>query len=183
MRLDWPSREDREAWEIQRFIEHYRRLPEHRTFKIVDRQERPDWILQDIETGELVGVELTSTYLDDRSVPDLHQRSGQLPIPYHPEEIAGYGYRIAEAVQEKVRLARSGYEGKYPLLLSIYANEYVTLHMDAAAWESIMRGHESTFDNIAPFAEVVIWEGDPINGRVLRKRLGAPTNFVTGGGT
>ena len=157
VRLDWPSREDRERWEICSFIEHYRVLPERRSFEIERRQERPDWILRDTATGELVGVELTSTYIDDRSVPDVHRRPGTLWLPYHSEEVVAYGTRIADTVRAKVRLARSGYEAGLPLLLSIYTNEYLTIHMDEATWASLVREHESTFDDIAPFAEVVIW--------------------------
>lgn len=170
MRLDWPSNQEREIWEIRSFIEHYRRLPGGRAFEIIRKHERPDWILRDIATGGLVGVELTSVYLDDRSVPDLHGRTGKFSISDDPDTAAAYGCRIAEKVQEKARLAGGGYATEYPLLLSLYANDYVTLYMDDAAWESLVRQHESTFDNIAPFIEVVIWP--LLNGGVLRITAG-----------
>lgn len=170
VRLDWPSREDRETWEVRSFIEHYRLLPERCSFEIERRQQRPDWILRDTATGELVGVELTSIYIDDRSVPDVHRRPGYLSLPYHSEEVVAYGHRIADTVRGKVRLARGVYETGLPLLLSIYANEYLTIHMDEATWASLVREHESTFDDIAPFLEVVIW---PLrNVGILRIRPG-----------
>lgn len=124
--VDWPSKEEAERWEIQGFIDHYRRLPGQRTFDVVRRQEQPDWIVRDISNGELVGVELTTVYLDDRSVPDWHKRDGGLGVPYRREEISVYEWRVATAVQKKVRLARNGYDSALPLMLSVYANEYVT---------------------------------------------------------
>jgi len=115
--VDWPSKEEAEKWEIQGFIDHYRRLPGQRTFNVARRQERPDWIVRDVLTGELVGVELISVYLDDRSVPDRHRRAGEAGIPYQRGEIAAYGRRVAAAVQKKVRLARTGYDTAVPLVL------------------------------------------------------------------
>lgn len=178
MRLDWPSKEAREEWEIRSFVEHYRRLPERRAFEVVRKQERPDWILRDIATGERVGVELTSTYLHDRSVPDVHRGPEKVWIPDQPQDVAAYGCRIAEAVQKKIQLAQGGYKSGVPLLLSVYTNEYVTLYMDEEAWASLVREHESTFDNIVPFLEIVIWP--LINGGVLRIRPGISWNVNTG---
>lgn len=55
-RLDWPSKEARERWEIDAFMDHYRRLSGTRVLEIVRKGERPDWVLRDCSTGELVGV-------------------------------------------------------------------------------------------------------------------------------
>ena len=108
--VEWPSREEAERWEIQGFIDHYRRLPGQRMFDVVRRQERPNWIVRNSATGELIGVELTSVYLDDRSVPDRHHRGSERRIPYRRDQIAAYGRRVAAAVQKKVWLARGGYD-------------------------------------------------------------------------
>ena len=166
--VDWPSKEEAEKWEIQGFIDHYRRLPGQRMFDVVRRLERPDWIVRDVFSGELIGVELTSVYLDDRSVPDRHRRGGERGIPYRTEEIAAYGRRVAAAVQRKVRLARSGYDSALPLVLSIYANEYVTIHMKEKEWQAVVRAHEETFDSMRPFTEAIVWP--LVNGGVLRIR-------------
>lgn len=166
--MDWPSKEEAEKWEIQGFIDHYWRLPGQRTFDMVRRQERPDWIVRDALTGDLIGVELTSVYLDDRSVPDQHRRGGERGMPYRKGEIAAYGRRLAAAVQKKVRLARTGYDTALPLVLSVYANEYVTVHMSEKEWQGIVLAHEETFDNMRPFGEVIAWL--LVNRGVLRIR-------------
>jgi hypothetical protein len=166
--IDWPSKDHAERWEISRFLDHYRRLPGARSFEIVEKSERPDWILRDVASSELLGVELTAAYLDNRSVPDFHQRTGTLEIPYRPETIADYGERVAAVVEKKIRLARSGYRVGLPLILSIYANEYVTLHMAEHHWNDVVRRHEELFDAMNPFIEVVVWP--LVNDGILRVR-------------
>src|SRR5690606_941387 len=74
--MKWPNRDEREKFEIDGPIEAYERLPESRRLAIVSKGEKPDWIVADIVTGEEIGVELTSVYLDDRSVPDKHMNWG-----------------------------------------------------------------------------------------------------------
>ena len=167
-RTGWPSKAEAERWEVEAFMTHYRRLTGERTLEVVRRQERPDWIVRDLATSEVLGVELTSVYLDDRSVPDLHRRDGVPQIPYREEEIAAYGARIGAAVQKKVRLARSGYDTNVPLILSVYANEYVTIHMKEKEWQDVVDAHGPTFDDMYPITEVVIWP--LVNGGVLRIR-------------
>jgi hypothetical protein len=125
-------------------------------------------MLRDCSTGEFVGVEETSTYLDDRSVPEYHQQAGVAMISGAAEGIEAYGRRIAEAVERKVRLARSGYDHNIPLMLSVYANEYVTIHMTEEHWDAVVRTHEAVFDDMSPFSEVVIWP--LVNGGALRVR-------------
>ena len=65
-----------ERWEIENLIRHYQQLPGAATFEIVRKEERPDWIVRDQTNGSLVGIELTSVYLHDRSVPTTHWRDG-----------------------------------------------------------------------------------------------------------
>ena len=121
-----------------------------------------------ITKGGSLQIELTSVYLQDRSVPDTHKRDGMIDVPHRPTDVAAYGRRVAEAVQKKVRLARAGYRTDLPLILSVYANEYVTIHVDAAQWKDVVRQHESVFDEMRPFREVVVWP--LVNGGVLRIR-------------
>jgi hypothetical protein len=84
----WPSKAEAERWEIEAFLAHYSRLPDARMLEVVTKRERPDWVVRDLATRELLGVELTSVYRDDRSVPDLHQRDGMLRIPFLKREMA-----------------------------------------------------------------------------------------------
>jgi hypothetical protein len=103
VRTDWPSKAQANRWEIEGFISHYRRLPGDRSFEIVRKHERPDWIVRDSANGAFLGVELTSVYLDDRSVPDVHKREGPFGIQCNEQEIAAYGARVVAAAQKKVR--------------------------------------------------------------------------------
>ncbi len=155
--LDWPRGDAAEHWEIESFIDCYGRFPEHRSFEIVKKRERPDWLLRDVNSGEYVTVELTSVYDGDRSVPDVHMHEGDLQIPALPATIAAYGDRIAQKVATKVDKARRGYDTKFPLFLSIYVNEYISIHLVEKEWEQIIRTHEAVFDHMTPFAEVILW--------------------------
>ena len=72
--MNWPNKAQRENYEINGFIEAYSRLPESRKFEIVLKGDKPDYILKDAKTGDEYGVEVTSVYQNDRSVPDAHMR-------------------------------------------------------------------------------------------------------------
>jgi hypothetical protein len=154
---NWPSRDAAERWEIESFITYYRLFPEHRVFEIVEKRERPDWRLRDMSSGEYVFVESTSVYESDRSVPRLHKAGGVVRIPPSQDAILVYGERVAQAVAAKVQKAREGYDTGYPLFLSVYANEYITIHMFRKEWEELVKTHEAVFDGMAPFAEVIFW--------------------------
>jgi len=160
----WPSKAAAERWEIEAFLAHYSRLPDGRMLEVMTKRERPDWVVRDLATRELLGVELTSVYRDDRSVPDLHQRDGMLRIPFLKREMAAYGKRLAATVKKKARLARAGYDTSLPLILSICA--YVTIHMGESDWHDAVRAHNETFDDLWRFTELVIWP--LVNGGVLR---------------
>jgi len=91
--IEWPSKDEAERWEIENLIRHCQQFPGATTFEIIRKGERPDWIVRDQTTGALVGIELTSVYLHDRSVPDIHWRDGMMNIPYELTEVAAYGRR------------------------------------------------------------------------------------------
>jgi hypothetical protein len=159
----WPTKEEREDLEIRGFIKHYARLPHQRTLEIVERREKPDYFVKDVATRERFGVELTSVYLTDRSVPDEHipPRPAHLftsGIPYDEVELGRYKHRLLDAIADKVKKAKVGYDLSYPLILSIYANEYRKIFLDELLeWEQLVRDNESLFDNCYPFSEIVFW--------------------------
>jgi hypothetical protein len=159
----WPTREQREDMEIRGFIKHYARLPHHRKLDIVERREKPDYFLKDVATGGHFGVELTSVYLSDRSVPDEHIPPGPAHlfttgISYVEAELDQYKHRLLQAIADKVTKARNGYDLSYPLILSIYVNEYRAIFLDELSeWEQLVRDNESLFDNCYPFSEIVFW--------------------------
>lgn len=152
----WPNRDSRERWEAEEFIRLYRRLRD-RSFEIVSKGERPDWILRDRHTDACAGLELTSVYLDDRSVPDVHMIPGDATIPFDEHRLHLYELRLVDAVVGKVHKARSGYSTISPLILSVYVNEYDSIHMMPRDWEALVRRHEAVFDDVRPFSEVVFW--------------------------
>lgn len=171
--MAWPSKEERENFEIKGFIEHYRRLPEKHTLEVISKGERPDYAVRCSNCGHEFGVELTSVYLSDRSVPDQHIPSLTGPpsivdVPFNPDEHAAYKARLLSAIKVKIQKAKNGYDLSRPLVLSVYVNEYTSLFLTQEELEQWTKDHESVLDNMAPFAEVVLWSLP--NGGVLRIR-------------
>jgi hypothetical protein len=100
----WSTKSDREKFEISEFISAYARIPGHRSLKVDSKQENPDYFLKDVNTGEICGVELTSVYLDDHSVPDEHMKlsDGWEEIPYNPMLIEQHNLRLIDAIKTKI---------------------------------------------------------------------------------
>lgn len=160
--MKWPDKQSREQFEITEFVEAYARLPGSPHLAIVGRGERPDFIVAETATGREFGVELTSVYIDDRSVPDAHMVDGEpadelVPIPFDKTELERYQGRLLSAIQDKTRKARSGYDTTRPLILAIYVNEYIGIYLGKSELDDFVRRHEPIFDAMAPFVEVVFW--------------------------
>lgn len=155
----WPNKKQHESYEINEFIKLYKKFNHGRDFDIVEHnREKPDNIVRDKITGEYFGIELTSVYLDDRSVPEIHMKEHDvLEIPYLKEEIENYKLRIKKSIEEKIGKAKNGYDTRYPLILSVYPNEYCTIHMDINTWKSFVKENNKLFDSMAPFIEIVFW--------------------------
>ena len=159
MKIEWPTRGERESFEINGFIAAYTQLHPELSLVIEQKGERPDFVIKDVLTNRRFGIELTSVYLDDRSVPDVHKKpiDGPTDIEYDPSKIEQYLGRTLNAIQKKIILARTGYDASLPLILSVYANEYICIHTDIKTWEKFVKTHEGAFDAMHPFSEVVIW--------------------------
>ena len=123
------------------------------------KQETPDYFLKDSKTGEMYGVELTSVYLDDRSVPDEHMKpiDGWEEIPDAPRSIEKHNLRLIETIKTKVQKARRHFDTTHPLILAVYINEYISIYMEQSDWANMVRANENIFDNIGPFSEIVLW--------------------------
>jgi hypothetical protein len=162
-RTAWPTKAQREGYEIRSFIYHYARLPHARRLEVLERREKPDFFVRDPSTGQQFGVELTSVYLSDRSVPDEHippipSHLTTVRIPHNETEVAEYKKRLVEAVSQKIVKAKTGYDLRYPLLLSVYVNEYRAIYLDTLEhWEDFVRENEAVFDGCSPFSEIVFW--------------------------
>jgi len=159
MKSQWPKKSEREQFEISRFISAYADLPNGRSFAVESKQETPDYFLKDTENGEIYGIELTSVYLDDRSVPDEHMKpiEGWEEIPDDPTAIEKHNLRLIETIKTKVQKARKHYDTSHPLILAVYINEYISIYMDETDWEDLIRANESVFDDIEPFSEIILW--------------------------
>lgn len=157
--MEWPNKEEREDFEISEFLEAYARLPEARQFKVVSKSETPDFVVRASDTGEEYGIELTSVYLNDRSVPDGHMpaHEGAVDIPYDEEKIKQYMRRLVAAIIEKVCKARKGYDPSRQLILTIYVNEYNGIYLNKQKLEAFVYRYEYLFDVMAPFTEIVFW--------------------------
>jgi hypothetical protein len=156
---DWPNKAQSEPWEIEGFLRAYERLPGGRTLEIVSKGDRPDYKVIDRTTGDGFGVELTSAYVDDRSVPDKHKilHCELVDIPFDQLEIDQYKQRLVSAVETKVQKARRGYDTGRPLILSVYVNEYIAIYLTRNDLETMIRVNQSLFDEMTPFVKVVFW--------------------------
>jgi hypothetical protein len=159
VRADWPKKTEREKFEISKFISAYACLPNGRSFVVHSKEETPDYFLKDIITGEIFGVELTSVYMNDRSVPDEHMKPihGLVEIPYNPAAIEIYNSRIISTIKSKIQKARKHFDISRPMILGVYINEYVSIHLENTDLKNLVRANERLFDDIHPFSEIVLW--------------------------
>ena len=159
MKPQWPKKPEREQFEISRFISAYANLPNGRSFVVYSKQETPDYFLKDSNTGQIHGIELTSVYLDDRSVPDDHMKpiDGWEQIADDPVAIEKHNLRLIETIATKVQKARKHYDTTHPLILAVYINEHISIYMEESDWDNLIRDNESIFDDIEPFSEIVLW--------------------------
>lgn len=159
MKHQWPQKTEREQFEISQFISAYSRLPNARSFVVDSKQEKPDYFLKDHDTGKIYGIELTSIYLNDRSVPDQHMKpvDGWEEIPDDPMASENHNSRLIETIKTKVQKARKHYDTSHPLILAIYINEYISIYMEESDWADLVRTNENVFDDIGPFSEIVLW--------------------------
>ncbi len=88
--MNWPNKDECEGYEIQTFIDHYKRLPSRIEFIVIEKREKPDYFVKDKNKEEYYGVELTSVYLSDTSVRDNHiptLNEKGIPIPFNRDEL------------------------------------------------------------------------------------------------
>ena len=159
MNKNWPDKDERESFEIEEFIRAYGQLPSSRYFKVVKKSEKPDYIVKDTSTGDIFGIELTSVYTDDHSVPDEHipTHEGMVDIPYDPQELNNYLERLVNSVRGKIAKSRNGYDTSKPLILSVYVNEYISIYIREKHLKEMVNRYPEVFDDMAPFSEVVFW--------------------------
>jgi hypothetical protein len=156
MSYSWQNKALREAFEIAELIKYYEKHYGNH-FEIIEKIERPDYLVRDKETQHLYGIELTSVYLSDRSVFEEHMHPVSQIILEDPDVIENYKKRILNAVVEKIQKARSGYDISHPLILSVYVNESIGEHLGFNEWKAFEMNHQDVFRNMTPFVEIVFW--------------------------
>jgi hypothetical protein len=158
MECNWPDKETRENLEINGFIDAYKRLPHGRRFVIESKSDKPDYVLRD-DLGIKIGVELTSVYLNNRSVPDEHIPISKavMPIIDDADKLRIHLGRIVEAIRIKIEKANNLYCKKLPLILSIYVNEYISIHLTENNLKGMVQDNTEVFDAMSPFTEIVLW--------------------------
>ncbi len=131
-----------------------------RAFEIVSRgsldKPGPDYVVRDTATRECFGVELTSVYLDDRSVPDIHKRDGDMPQKPCDAEMFDYRSRILKAVDEKIKKLKK-YDKRFPIILSVYVNEYISIYMKKEELQYLIDINEGLFGKKYPFYDIFFW--------------------------
>ena len=156
----WPSdKKDREDKELEYFFHSWIASDSSLSdgdLVCIGSRERPDRIVRNRKTGKEYGVELTSVYLDDKSVIDRHRllTSRMKPEPLlYPEDVDNYLPRIAKKVQEKVDKAQS-YDNQRDLILAVYLNEWILSPDFEDELRNFMRRHPA-FRDVAPFVRIV----------------------------
>ncbi|MCK4819880.1 hypothetical protein KA005_29210 [bacterium] len=159
MSKNWPNKAEREEFEVAGFIKAYGRLHSARQLEVVSKSEKPDYILKDLYTGQTFGVELTSAYLNDRSVPEEHipSHDGLVEIPYDPDQLKEYLGRLIDSVRSKISKAKKSYDTSVPLVLSVYVNEYISIYVRERHLEKMVKDNPDVFDRMSPFSEIVFW--------------------------
>ncbi len=87
------------------------------------------------------------------------------PIPSNREEIEKFKNRLLEAIKTKGGKAADSYDLTYPLILSVYINEYRAIYMDRNEWERFITDNQIAFDSMHPFKEIFFWS--LLNGDAL----------------
>jgi hypothetical protein len=159
--MRWPNKEERENWEIGQFIAHYQKATGSTGFSIHTNREKPDYVLISDATQEKIGVELTSVYLSDTSVPDNHmplsmKKKPNKEIPYNPDDVELYQERVLKAIESKDDKALKGYSRDHPLVLSIYINEYIAIHIEHEDWTAFFERSGFHVKNTI-FKAILLW--------------------------
>lgn len=98
----------------------------------------------------MLGVELSSVYMDDEVVGREHKKNGLKEIPYnsnsHRDVRDEYFSRIVNKIEEKANKIKSGqYDTTYPIILSLYLNDYYAIHIDQPEWDYFIKINNDRF--------------------------------------
>ena len=63
--------------------------------------------------------------------------------------------------RKKVNKARSGYDTSFPLILSVYCNEYEAILLTQQELKQMVINNKNIFNNLTPFSEILFWGAIP----------------------
>lgn len=113
--------------------------------------------------------------MDDQVVATEHKSDNTedklLKIPYnsktHQHIRDRYFKRIFDKIDEKRTKMKSGeYDTTYPIILSLYLNDYYIHHISSHEWKSWVDINKSYFSQIKEFNEILLLIGDTRFGLV-----------------
>ena len=152
----WPNTAKAEAMEIEMTLKYLARFEGFSNLKIVQKRERPDYEIFNGYDSGLIGVELSSVYISDRSVPDEHMKRGWHMFEPDPERIEEYLRRIEQAIKSKMAKAQTGYDLYQTMILSLYINEFDSIFIEEEEWKSWEASNRSLIDDLTPFTHVLL---------------------------
>ncbi len=131
----------RQTLEIDMFLKEYNK--KHNTdFRVFQKRDKPDYFVRDSK-GNILGVELSSVYMNDTVVATEHKKNGNIEIPYDPDTHQdmrnNYFNRIIGKIKEKTNKIKAGqYDTTYPIILSLYLNDYYVIHIKDSEWKTFI---------------------------------------------
>lgn len=155
------DKELREGLEIGMFLDAYNKKCGS-DFKVFQRREKPDYLIKDSKDN-ILGVELTSVYINDKVVGEEHKKDGTREIPFdlntHQDIRNRYFNRIIVKVEEKANKIKEGkYDTTHQIILSVYLNDYYVIHIDSAEWKSFIDLNNKVFSKRNEFKEVFFYK-------------------------
>lgn len=157
------NKDIRQDLEIEMFLRYYNE--QHKSdYTILQKRERPDYFIKDSK-GNILGVELSSVYKDDKVVGSEHKPehvgNGLSDIAYdsntHQDIRNHYFKRIFGKINDKRTKVKSGkYDTTYPIILSLYLNDYYIIHIDNSEWELFKNINNAYFSQIKEFKKIFL---------------------------
>ena len=153
---------EREASEVELFLNEYNSIEPGGPWVVSSHQDRPDFIIASPLPSEKRSVELTSVYVNDKSVIRDHVRrvAGPIAIPHDARQIERYKRRIVQAIEKKCHSFKDGL-GPNLAILSLYLNEYIAIHLAEEDVLELLRLHLPRVARNGPFHQIVLWGGCP----------------------
>jgi hypothetical protein len=159
------NKDIREDLEIEMFLRCYNEQRKS-DYTILRKRKRggPDYFIKDSK-GNILGVELSSVYKDDKVVGSEHKPEhvgNELSdIPFdsntHEDIRNHYFKRIFGKINDKRAKVKSGkHDTTYPIILLLYLNDYYIIHIDSIEWELFRNINDAYFSQIKEFKEIFL---------------------------